>query len=84
MNKNKPVKKEVEETLACTAFAEAGEPCPLGVGDKKTAAAGQATKPGIKKAPKPGTVEDTLACTAFAEAGEPCPLPTQKAAKKKQ
>ena len=29
MDKDK-VKKDVEDTLACTAFAESGEPCPIG------------------------------------------------------
>jgi hypothetical protein len=27
--KKKSAKKEVEETMACSAFAEAGEPCPI-------------------------------------------------------
>ena len=25
----KSVKKEVQDTMACSAFAEAGEPCPI-------------------------------------------------------
>ena len=32
--KKKSVKKEIEDTMACSAFAEAGEPCPIGK-DKK-------------------------------------------------
>jgi hypothetical protein len=37
MDKDK-VKKDGEDTLACTAFAEAGEPCPIG-SEEQTAGA---------------------------------------------
>ncbi|HSH12399.1 MAG TPA: hypothetical protein VLA15_01570 [Desulfurivibrionaceae bacterium] len=68
--KKKSLKKELEETLACSAFAEAGEPCPIGAGKKvagKVKTAGK--KGGVLK-----SVEETLACSAFAEAGIPCPI----------
>ncbi|GAB4338205.1 MAG: hypothetical protein Kow0089_09910 [Desulfobulbaceae bacterium] len=71
--KKKSVKDEVSDTMACSAFAEAGEPCPIDP-DVKTG----------KKKPAEGekspgeTVRDTMACTAFAEAGEPCPIDSDK------
>lgn len=65
----KSVKKELEDTLACSAFAEAGEPCPIGAGKK-----GGKAKTAGKKSAVLKSVEDTLACSAFAEAGEPCPI----------
>jgi hypothetical protein len=36
--RKKSLKKAVEDTMACSAFAEAGEPCPIGTekSDKKT------------------------------------------------
>jgi hypothetical protein len=59
------ITQEVEEAMACIAFAEEGEPCPIG-GDEpawheKTTV----------------SVEETMACTAFAEEGEPCPLDSE-------
>ena len=66
--KKKSVKEEVEDTMACSAFAEAGEPCPLDE-DKKE---------GEKKEDSGLSVEDTMACSAFAEAGEPCPIGEDK------
>lgn len=74
--KKKSVKKEVEDTLACSAFAEAGVPCPIGKGKKVV---GKAKKSGALK-----SVEDTLACTAFAEAGVPCPIDSGKKVGKKK
>jgi hypothetical protein len=65
--KKKSVKEEVQDTMACTAFAEAGEPCPL---DKE--------KEGEKNKDAGMSVQDTMACTAFAEAGEPCPIDEDK------
>ena len=66
--KKKSVKEEVRDTLACSAFAEAGEPCPL---DKDQ-------KEGETKEDSSMSVQDTMACSAFAEAGEPCPIDTAK------
>ncbi len=78
MDKDK-VKKEVEDTLACTGFAEAGEPCPIG-GEEQAAGAtptettrGKEEKEKHKKSVM-GVVEDDFACTAFAESGEPCTI----------
>ena len=52
----------------CSAFAEAGEPCPIDT-DKKVSEEEKDTKV---------SVEGTMACSAFAEAGEPCPIDTDK------
>lgn len=73
--KKKSVKKEIEDTLACSAFAEAGEPCPIGAGKK----GGKAQKSGALK-----SVEDTMACSAFAEVGVPCPIDSGKKVGKKK
>jgi hypothetical protein len=55
--------------MACSAFAEAGEPCPIDTGKKSTTAQTAAAKDeSILEA-----VEDTLAGSAFAEEDEPCP-----------
>jgi len=62
--------KDVEDTMACSAFAEAGEPCPLHE-EKKTD-----TPEGEKRASE--SIGDTMACSAFAEAGEPCPMHEEK------
>ena len=64
----KSVKKKVEDTMACSAFAEAGEPCPLDKEDNE----------GEKKDSEKMSVQDTMACSAFAEAGEPCPIDKDK------
>jgi hypothetical protein len=33
--KKTTISKDVENTMACSAFAEAGEPCPIGTETKK-------------------------------------------------
>jgi len=33
--KKKTIKKDVQDTMACSAFAEAGEPCPIHQDKKK-------------------------------------------------
>ena len=66
--KKKSVKEEVRDTMACSAYAEAGEPCPIDADKKKKE----------KKEEKKVSVEGTMACSAFAEAGEPCPIDTDK------
>jgi hypothetical protein len=63
-DEKKSTAQEVEDTMACSAFAEVGEPCPL---DKEE-------PEGEKKKDSGMSAEDTMACTAFAEAGEPCPI----------
>ena len=72
MDKKKTsLSKDVEDTMACSAFAEAGEPCPVDE-EKKT----DEPEEDLKSSHK--TVEETMACTAFAEAGEPCPVDEEK------
>ncbi|HER63284.1 MAG TPA: hypothetical protein ENO11_04840, partial [Desulfobacteraceae bacterium] len=68
--KKKSVKENLTDTMACTAFGEAGEPCPIGqdTEDKK------GTKGAGKEKSAMRDVSSDMACTAFAEAGEPCPI----------
>jgi len=66
--------KEVEDTMACSAFAEAGEPCPIDSEKKKDEAGATAETPAEAKKSSFESVADTMACSAFAEAGEPCPI----------
>lgn len=68
--KKTSLKKDVEDTMACSAFAEAGEPCPIDTGEA-TKAAAQATSK--KKESTLESVEKTMACSAFTDEGEPCP-----------
>jgi len=71
MNEKKTsLTEKVENTLACSAFAEGGEPCPINTG--KEANATDHASPKIKESMLE-FVEDTMACSAFAEKGEPCP-----------
>jgi len=72
--KKKTLIKEVEDTMACTAYAEAGEPCPIdNEGEKAPPGATAEASEGAKKTAFK-SIEDTMACTAYAEAGEPCPI----------
>ena len=73
-DKQKTIKKEVEDTMACSAYAEAGEPCPIPGHEKqgKTKTAGKKTKKAEKSTLE--SIKDTMACSAYAEAGEPCPI----------
>ncbi|MFZ5774359.1 MAG: hypothetical protein ACOY3Z_02590 [Thermodesulfobacteriota bacterium] len=61
--------QDVEDSLACTAFAEEGIVCPLGTDQASVAAA-----PSPEGDNALQEVEDTLTCAAFAEEGEECPL----------
>lgn len=70
--------KEVEDTLACSAFAEEGEPCPIKTGEESGAASPAAA--GDQESTLEA-VENTMACSAFAEEGEPCPIATKKKCK---
>ena len=56
--------KEVEKTMACSAYAEAGEPCPLDDEQREVE----------KQEGCEMSVQDTMACSAYAEAGIPCPI----------
>ena len=70
--------EEVKDTMTCSAFAEAGEPCPIGEEKKKDDAGATAEKSEEAKNSTLKSVEDTMACSAFAEAGEPCPIDEKK------
>jgi hypothetical protein len=74
MSEKKVAGEKIEDTMACAAFAEAGEACPIGVGKES----GGVDKGAEKKNSLEESVENTLACAAFAEAGEPCPIETGK------
>jgi hypothetical protein len=63
----------IEDTMACSAFAEAGEPCPIDPAPKTDA---PESPEGGEKATSM-SIKDTMACSAFAEAGEPCPIDTE-------
>ena len=56
--------KEVEKTMACSAYAEAGEPCPLD----------EELKENKKLERCKMSVQDTMTCSAYAEAGVSCPI----------
>ena len=70
MDEKKNALESVEDTMACSAFAEAGEPCPINTGKK---ASTTAPTTAAKDESILDAVEDALACSAFAESGEPCP-----------
>ena len=53
-----------EKTMACVAYAEAGEACPIDVELKESK----------KLAGCMMSVRDAMACSAYAEAGIPCPM----------
>lgn len=66
------VATEVEDNLACVAFAEAGEPCPINSKNDEpeaTPATAKETKKSMME-----SVEDNLACTAFSDENEGCPI----------
>jgi len=78
MEKDK-VKKEVEDALACTAFAEAGEPCPIGSEEQAAGAAPSEANQAKKDETKHnksvlGAIVDDFACTAFHDQNEECPI----------
>ena len=64
--------EELENTLACTAFAEEGVPCPLCSGKEKDAVAKKTSPTGEESILD--TVEDDFACTAFTDQNEECPI----------
>ena len=55
---------DIEKTMACVAYAEAGEPCPLDFDQREK----------VKHETCEMSVKDTMACSAYAEAGVPCPI----------
>ncbi|MBU0664355.1 MAG: hypothetical protein KJ990_07425 [Proteobacteria bacterium] len=71
----KTLNDKVEDTMACIAFAEAGEPCPITNIDKEPTSSEAAEGQGKSTLE---SIENTMACSAFAEAGEPCPIETDR------
>lgn len=71
-DKKRTTSKEIEATLACSAFAEEGVPCPLGDGKEKSAVAKDASP--TEKESMLDSVEDAFACTAFHDQNEECPI----------
>jgi len=63
-DKMKSILKEIETTMACIAFAEAGEACPINNDLKENRIIARCMM----------SVQDTMACSAYAEAGIPCPI----------
>lgn len=71
-DKKHTVTEEIETTMACSAFGEAGEPCPIDGGEEETHKAKNATPAnGESMVDK---VEDDFACTAFSDQNEECPI----------
>lgn len=64
--------EEIETTVACSAFAEEGVPCPLCSGKESDAVAKKASPTGEESILD--TVEDDFACTAFSDQNEECPI----------
>lgn len=75
-DKKRTTSEEIEATLACSAFAEEGVPCPLG-GEKKEGAGAKDSPPAGKKSML-DSVEDDFACTAFSDQNEECPIDGDK------
>lgn len=76
--KKKSLRKEIEDNMACSAFAEAGEPCPICPEADKMEPGAKAKKPRGEKISICQSVEEDMACTAFAEQGEPCQIDAKK------
>jgi len=57
--------------MACSAFAEKGEPCPEENIEEGLISASHATSK--KKESSLESIENTMACSAFTDEGEPCP-----------
>ena len=68
------LKKEVEDTMACSAYAEAGEPCPIGGKEKEKAVQPETAEHKKMKKSVLEKVADDFACTAFHDHDENCPI----------
>ncbi len=70
----KNIAHEIEDTLACSAFAEAGEPCPIcsNKDDREEHATLEKNEPGRQ------SLEENFACAAFHEQNLECPIGTDK------
>jgi len=75
-DKKRTTSEEIEATLACSAFAEEGVPCPLGAEKNKSAVVNDSPPTG--KESMLDSVEDAFACTAFHEQNEECPIDGDK------
>lgn len=75
-DKKRTTTEEIEATLACSAFAEEGVPCPLCDEKEKGAVAKDASPTG--KESMLDSVEDDFACTAFSDQNEECPIGSDK------
>ena len=64
--------EEIETTMACSAFAEEGVPCPLCRGKEQDAVTRKASPTGEESILD--SVEDDFACTAFSDQNEECPI----------
>ena len=64
--------EEIETTLACSAFAEEGVPCPLCSAKEESTVAKDTSLTGKESALE--SVEDDFACTAFSDQNEECPI----------
>ena len=62
--KMKSFLEKIEKTMACIAYAEAGEACPLDEEHKENKKLVSCMMP----------VRDAMTCSAYAEAGAPCPI----------
>jgi len=71
-DKKRTTTEEIEATLACSAFAEEGVPCPLCNGKEKDAVSKEASPTGQESILD--KVEDDFACTAFSDQNEECPI----------
>ena len=72
----KDKRESIETTLACTAFAEEGAPCPLCGEKEKNAESPQALL--ARQGSLLDSVENDFACTAFHDQNEECPIPTDR------
>ena len=66
--------KKIEDTLACSAFAEAGEACPLDSEAGVKAVETDLKKEKHTKTSVFGKISDDFACTAFHDQNESCPI----------
>ena len=75
-DKKKTTTEEIENTLACSAFAEEGVPCPL-CSEKEEGALAKDAPPSEEKSTL-DAVEKDFACTAFYDQNEECPIDGDK------
>lgn len=73
-DEKKDTLKEMENSMACTAFAEEGEPCPIDTGAGEGASAADKGK----KKTTLESVEKDFACTAFHDQNMNCPINNDK------